>query len=608
VKPIDRVLEQLENVSRSGDGFKARCPNPGHGIGRGDRNPSLGIKEGEDGRVLMTCFADCDINEVVEVMSLQMSDLFPAPMNGRKIADEAPSAVWETRDTEGVVQAEHVRFDRRDGKKDCYWRLPGARDYGLKGRKLESLPLYGSEHAARWPDDAPFVVVAEGEPATDALLAVHFPAVGTVTGASKTPGPHSLEVLRGRRVVLWPDNDEPGKEHMERVAAALQGIAAEVRLFEWSDGPEKGDAADHPAIRSGKKSEVSKLLAEMANARLWEPGDPETLSDHAIGSEFGQKGLLPLKSPKEIIDAAGDGTDWIVEGLVAPGEVTDLAGAAKKSGKTTFLTHMVAAVIGGSEFTGFATRKAKVLFLTEQGNNFANALRKSGLVDDQDTLRIVQYRDLDGKNYRWENLIAAATEVCKLEGFEVLVVDTFAGLSGLRGTEENNVGDILEKMAPLKVAAQKHGIAVVVARHAGKDGKGRGSSIFEGEADIVLTLGRPEGNHNQKIRVLEGIGRHDDIPARINIELTDKGYLSLGDDDKVAFNKAVEALKDVVPHDPDKAMAEEAILGDAAFEGISRTTARSALNWRMDQGDNPIKREGEGKKGKPYRYWQPPSQ
>ena len=35
----------------------------------------------------------------------------------------------------------------------------------------------------------------------------------------------------------------------------------------------------------------------------------------------------------------------------------------------------------------------------------------------------------------------------------------------------------------------------------------RGSSIFEGEADIVLTLGRPEGNHKETARVLEGIGR-----------------------------------------------------------------------------------------------------
>jgi len=328
-------------------------------------------------------------------------------------------------------------------------------------------------------------------------------------------------------------------------------------------------------------------------------------SDHPKESEFGQNELLPLKSPKDIIEAAKDGTDWIVEGLVAPGEITDLAGLAKHSGKTTFITHMLDAVIKGQEFIGLATRKAKVLYLTEQGNNFANALEKSGLVDAADALRIVQYRDLEGINSRWNNLINAATKVCIRDGFEVLVVDTFAGLSGLRGTEENNVGDILEKMVPLKVAAQKHGLAVIVARHAGKDGKGRGSSIFEGEADIVLTFGRPEGKHKETARVLEGIGRHDDIPSRITIELTDKGYVSQGSDDKIEFNKAVEAIEEVTPHSPEKALTEKEILDNPAFKGISRTTARKALEELREQGENPIKRKGKGVKGDPYRYWQP---
>ena len=331
----------------------------------------------------------------------------------------------------------------------------------------------------------------------------------------------------------------------------------------------------------------------------------EIHSDHPIESEFGQKELLPLKTPKDIIEAAKDGTDWIVEGLLAPGEITDLAGTAKHSGKTTFITHMLKAVISGEEFIGLATREAKALYLTEQGNNFANALKNSGLVDAGDALRIVQYRDLDGKNSRWKNLVKAATNVCNRDGFEVLVVDTFAGLSGLRGTEENNVGDILEKMAPLKVAAQKHYLAVIVARHAGKDGKGRGSSMFEAEVDIVLTLGSPEGNQKQTARVLAGIGRHDDVPARTTIELTKGGYISLGSDDNIEFRRAVEAVKEITPHSPDKALTENEILDTSVFEGISRTTARKALERQMEQGENPIKREGEGKKGSPYRYWQP---
>src|SRR5215208_4138578 len=112
------------------------------------------------------------------------------------------------------------------------------------------LPLYRSEHVGGWPEDVP-VIVEEGEKATDALANVYPAVVGTVTGAESTPGPEALEVLRGRRVVLWPDNDRPGRAHMERVAEALQGTASEVRIFEWKGAPDKGDAADIRRSRAG---------------------------------------------------------------------------------------------------------------------------------------------------------------------------------------------------------------------------------------------------------------------------------------------------------------------------------------------------------------------
>jgi putative DNA primase/helicase len=105
-------------------------------------------------------------------------------------------------------------------------------DRALGGVAPESLPLYGSEHVEDWSKGA-LVVLVEGEKATEALLGAGIPALGTVTGVSGTPGPEALEVLRGRRVVLWPDNDEPGREHMERIADALVSMAAEVRMYEW---------------------------------------------------------------------------------------------------------------------------------------------------------------------------------------------------------------------------------------------------------------------------------------------------------------------------------------------------------------------------------------
>lgn len=98
---------------------------------------------------------------------------------------------------------------------------PGG-NWGLHGMRLERLPLYGSERLAYLPEDRP-IVLTEGEKARDALEAVGIPAVGTVTGAAGTPGPAALEALRGLEVVLWPDADDPGREHMDRIAEGLEG-------------------------------------------------------------------------------------------------------------------------------------------------------------------------------------------------------------------------------------------------------------------------------------------------------------------------------------------------------------------------------------------------
>src|SRR5215203_3092593 len=189
--------------------------------------------------------------------------------------------------------------------------------------------------------------------------------------------------------------------------------------------------------------------------------------------------------------------------------------------------HMLKAVRTGDLFLDAPTEEARILYLTEQGNNFKETIEKAGLDLDDDGFVVVQHRDVRAEE--WEKLIEKATKLCEKDGRDVLVVDTFAAFTKLVGAEENNAGDIRERMEPLKRAAQSHDLAVLVARHAGKDGKGRGSSQFEAEVDIVVGLKRPEGNHAENVRQLESIGRYG--ATKLNIALTKEGYEPLGSDD-----------------------------------------------------------------------------
>jgi putative DNA primase/helicase len=51
---------------RNGIGWLVSCPCPNHGKGRGDRNPSLKIDDGDDGRLLLSCFAGCEFADILD--------------------------------------------------------------------------------------------------------------------------------------------------------------------------------------------------------------------------------------------------------------------------------------------------------------------------------------------------------------------------------------------------------------------------------------------------------------------------------------------------------------------------------------------------------------
>lgn len=67
----DRLLDRLDGVRKSGKGWIAKCP------AHSDRSASLSIAQGDDGRVLLHCFAGCLVHDVLAAVGLGVPDLFP---------------------------------------------------------------------------------------------------------------------------------------------------------------------------------------------------------------------------------------------------------------------------------------------------------------------------------------------------------------------------------------------------------------------------------------------------------------------------------------------------------------------------------------------------
>lgn len=77
---VARVLEKLDDVRPTKDGWDARCPCLDHGSAGdhpGDQHPSLRITVGDDGRVLLKCRVGCKTDAVLQAARLAWNDLFP---------------------------------------------------------------------------------------------------------------------------------------------------------------------------------------------------------------------------------------------------------------------------------------------------------------------------------------------------------------------------------------------------------------------------------------------------------------------------------------------------------------------------------------------------
>lgn len=69
---IGDLLSRLKQVKKTGNGtWKACCP------AHEDRSPSMSVKEGGDGTILVHCFAGCSATDIVMAVGLELHDLFP---------------------------------------------------------------------------------------------------------------------------------------------------------------------------------------------------------------------------------------------------------------------------------------------------------------------------------------------------------------------------------------------------------------------------------------------------------------------------------------------------------------------------------------------------
>jgi hypothetical protein len=232
VTALDAVLDRLPGVKPNGAGFIACCP------AHEDRNPSLKVSQGDDGRVLLHCHAGCDLDAVLTALDLRQADLFDqsapkAEGNGRKIL-----AAYPYLDEAGAELFQVVRFvpkafrqRRADPNGGWIWSIGDTR------RVLYRLPAVRDAIRA-----GATVYVAEGEKDVAALERAGVVATCSPGGAGKWRPEYAEELRGAASVVIVADDDEPGYKHAEQVRISLVGKVGAISVVRAASGK---DAFDH---------------------------------------------------------------------------------------------------------------------------------------------------------------------------------------------------------------------------------------------------------------------------------------------------------------------------------------------------------------------------
>lgn len=278
------ILSKLEKVKQTSGGWVALCPS------HDDKARSLSINE-SGGKILLNCFAGCDVQNIVFKIGLEMKDLFEQSDNLPPIQPKKRIAeTYDYTDEKGKLLFQAVRYEPKgfsqrqpDNKGGFIWNLQGVR-----------LVLYRLSEVLT----AETVFIVEGEKDVEAIRAVGFIATCNPQGAMKWKNEYS-EHLRGKIAIILPDNDEAGRKHALQVANSLHGIAREIVVSELPNLKPKGDVSDF--FSDG--GTVDDIIGLLERAESWQPnGQDAADASQETASDF--ISLFNIQTATEWIEGA----------------------------------------------------------------------------------------------------------------------------------------------------------------------------------------------------------------------------------------------------------------------------------------------------------------
>ena len=261
---ISKIAELLGGDAQ--DNGQVLCPGPGHGAS--DRSLSIKLDSGAPAGFVVHSFAGDDAiacrDYVREKIGLPPFEATKKKPNGGAQPYSPTVAKYVYRLADGKP---YLQVQRTAAKEFPQYHWDGEKWISGKPQGPKVPYRLPELIAAASTEKPPPIYIVEGEKDVDSLAKIGFVATTASGGAAAKWAPELTPYFKDRHVVILPDADKPGREHAEKVAGAINDVAASVRILDLY--PERHDGGDvsNWLVDDTAGAKLAKLAKK---APLWE--------------------------------------------------------------------------------------------------------------------------------------------------------------------------------------------------------------------------------------------------------------------------------------------------------------------------------------------------
>jgi hypothetical protein len=567
-----------------------------------DESPSFSM---DLDRGLWTCYGGCGHGNFPQLrarigaespstsayseLPLDMQEEIEAERAAERIAKRPTAAAvlrettYPYHDEAGTELFRLIRYDLANGSKTFKSERPDGKGNYVNGIAGVRRVLYRLPEVSQ----ADLVIILEGEKCADAVSAVDLSEIAGIKvaatcnygGAGKWR-PEYDSYFAGKSVVLLPDNDDKGRDHMNAVARSLKLVAHEIKILELPNLPEKGDVVEFIAAC---KNEAAKQLADLIEtAHPW-PGANVSPRPPSVMSMCELFAYCPEK------------LEWLVEGLMLRCGLS-LVGAKPKVAKSFLVRNLAACVAKGMPFLDRHTKSGPVVYISLEDS--------PAIVRDH----FIRLGVAQADPITFVNTKITADELRDLirkHQAVLVIIDTLYRFAGIKKIDDYVAN--MEALASLDQVCRESGVHICVVHHAGKGEREDdfdsilGSTALFGGVETCILLKRNPKNHTRSVVTRSRCAREleetmldfDPATGRITLGKTVELIQAAAREEKAM--SLDEKLREYLCANPSS--TEEDI--QTAIQGKAQTV-RTALNELMKNGF--VTRTGKGRKNDAFRY------